>query len=398
MLRDSLKVLHFVCAGLVLIAACERTEAIIITYSNPGPTDSVVHGGFNNVVQVGQPGYYTTSDFLSHSNVIARFDTAIGHGTFPNTESTATAQVEIGTDLNSPTGTGIRTVFSPITNASFLAARGQTYQPGPNGNYSSQSFVHSGNLSTGTTPTAWQISVLPSVGEVPGTPVDVTIDASIVGSLSVAGTSTADASWNVTTTTHGSVMAGTLSLGAAGTSALNDNGSLTFTIPLGTTFELLVHYNLNTAGAGAGANSFAEVTASTVEVSAVPSPTPLFSATFGQPIGSGTTSASPAGPFNKNRTIPVKVDLRDSNGELVTDAAASALDVRIGLYYDQSQGGSTPAAANPPQHGSAFQYKNNGRYKLNVSTKHADWVKDHSYRIEVEVDGQSAGEAFFSLD
>jgi len=382
--------------AVLFCAGAPSSQAIIITYSNPGPTDSVVYGGFNNIVQVSQPGFFTTTDFLSHANVIARFDTAIGHGTFPLTESTATAQVEIGTDLNSPTGTGIRTVFAPITNASFLAARGQTYQPGPNGNYSSQSFVHSGNASTTTTPTAWLISVLPSVGEVAGTPVDVTIDADILGSISVAGASTADATWNVTTTTHGSVMANTVSLATAGTSPINDTGTLTFTIPLGTTFELFVHYDLNTAGSGAGANSFSEVTASTVEVSAVLAP-PMFTATLGNPIGNSTTPANPAGPYRKGRTIPVRFELRDTNGQLITNAAAQNLDVRISLYYDQPQGTTVPSAANPPQHGRAFRYRGNGKYGLTLRTRHPDWLPDYSYKAVVEVDGQPVGEAFFAL-
>jgi len=390
--------------GTLLIALAIATPisgAITITYVNPGPNDGVVYGGFTNIVQVSQPGFYTTTDFLTNGNVIARFDTAIGHGTFPTIESSATAQVEIGTDLNSATGTGVRSVFAPITNASFVAARGQTYQAGPLGNYSSNAFVHSGDASSTTTPTPWVIFVDPEMGEVAGTPVDVTIDASILGGLSVAGVSTADATWNVTTTTHGSVMAGTQSLATAGTSTISDSGSLTFTIPLGSTFELFVHYDFNTAGSGAGANSFSEISASLVEISAeiAPPVAPMFAAFFLNPLGNATSSSNPAGPYKKNRTIPVKFDLLDENGDLVTDAAAELLDVRLGAYYDLPILGGTAVdpGDNPPDNGNEFRYLGNGRFIFNLSTKHSDWIPDYSYRIVVEVDGEESGEAFFAL-
>jgi len=317
-------------ATLSALSYANTVEAIIITYSNPGPNDSQVHGGFTNIVHVLQPGFYTTSDFLSHANVISRADTAIGHGTFPLTESTATARVEIGTNLNSPTGTGVRTVFSPIPNASTFTAAGQTYQPAPNGNYDSHAVVHSENLATGATPTPWVVNVLPSVGETPGTPVDVTINAWITGTVSVAGTSTADATWDVTTTTHGSVMAGTVSQVVVGSSPISDTGTLTFTIPLGTSFQLLVDYETNATENGAAANSFSEVTASAVQIlAAFPSP-PMFTANFsGQLIG--TNSGNPARPYKANKTIPVKIQLKDAQGATVTDAVANGLDVRVAL-------------------------------------------------------------------
>jgi hypothetical protein len=386
---------------VTLILAASSSHAIVITYVNPGPADGMVHGGFTNIVQVSQPGFYTTTDFLSHGTVISRFDTAIGHGTFPTIESSATAQVEVATDLSNASGTGTRSIVSPITNASFLAARGETYQPGPNGNYSSNTFVHSGNASSASTPTPWIVFVDPEPGEVAGTPVDVTIDASILGSLSVAGSSTADATWNVTTTTHGSVMASTQSLAAAGTSPISDSGTLTFTIPLGTTFELLVHYDLNTAGNGAGANSFSELTASLVEVSAVIAPPvpPMFTTTFLNPLGNTTTSSNPAGPYKKNRTIPVKFELLDEDGLPVSDAVATTLDVRLGAYYDLPGSGGTAVdpGDNPPDNGDSFRYLGDGMFMFNLGTKHADWIADYSYRVVVEVDGATVGQGFFAL-
>lgn len=388
-------------AALAIALVAPAGYAITITYDNPGPNDGQVHGGFTNIVQVSQPGFYTTTDFLSHENVIARFDTAIGHGTFPTIESTATAQVEIGTNLNSPTGTGVRSVFAPITNSSFVAARGETYQPGPNGNYSSNAFVHSGDASSTTTPTAWTIFVDPETGEVPGTPVDVTIDASILGNLSAAGSSTADATWTVSTTSFGAVMAGSQSQSVVGSSVISDSGSLTFTILLGSTFELFVHYDLNAAGSGAGANSFSEITSSLVEISAVisgPTP-PMFTTAFLEPLGNVTTASEPAGPYKANRTIPVKFELYDENDELVSDAIAAGLDVRIDVFYEAPGAAGTPVdpGDNPGDYGDAFRYLGNGTYIFNLSTKHANWVPDYSYKIVVVVDGNPVGEAYFSL-
>jgi hypothetical protein len=59
-------------------------------------------------------------------------------------------------------------------------------------------------------------------------------------------------------------MSGAASQSAPGSTNFNDSGSLTFSVPLGGTFDLLVDYDLSTSGSGAGASSTSEVTSSLV--------------------------------------------------------------------------------------------------------------------------------------
>lgn len=92
----------------------------------------------------------------------------------------------------------------------------------------------------------------------------------------VGGTAIADASWNVATTSHGTVMMGAASQATIGNTPFADVGLLTFTIPLGSTFELLVDYDLSTSGSGAGADSTSEITASLVQISAELAPPMTF--------------------------------------------------------------------------------------------------------------------------
>ena len=211
---------------------------------------------------------WTTYDVISHGNVFSRSDTAYGPlpppGQLPNFDAECYASAELGTNLNAPLGTGIRSVFSPL-NPTFFRASGMTLQT--TGVYASHSFVYSGPT-TATGPDVWVVHVDPSPGENIGDPAIVTIGASISGTLTVSGAASADATWNVTTTTHGGVIGGGATQTVPGVTPFSETGTLQFQVLLGDTFELAVDYDLNAAGSGAGTASESNVDASLVEVSA----------------------------------------------------------------------------------------------------------------------------------
>lgn len=382
---------------LVAIALSFAAEAVTITYVNTGPLDSRVFVGFYN-----DAAGNLTSDLVVDPAAYSRNDTVYGPlpppGDLPSFEAMAYSGAELGTNLNAPLGTGVRSVFAPF-NPTFFRAHGLTLQPA--GFYSANAFSFSGNT-TSTSPTQWIIHVDPSGAEVAGTPVNVTVTGSIAGYVSVAGASLADAFWNVATTGFGTVMAGSSSQTVPGTTNFSDAGTLTFTIPLGTTFDLLVDYDLSTSGSGAGADSTSEVTASLVEISAViPPPVgPSFTAVLSAPIGTLTSSATPAGPFKLRRTIPVKFQLFDQKGNLVDDATAEKLDVRIDVYYQQKGADGKPVdiGDSPADSGDSFRYDADAdQFLFNLGTKSSGWLADYTYRIEILVNGKPVGEAYFSL-
>ncbi len=259
-------------------------SAVTITYVNPGPGDSRVHGGFFN-----DSSGLLTSDFLSHPNALSRNDTLFGPlpppGFPANFDAQSYSATELGTNLNAPLGTGVRTVFTPF-NPTFFRASGMTLQG--TGSYSAHAFAFSGDT-TSTSPAPWTINVDPSGAEVPGTPTNVTVTGVIDGVVTVAGAAVANASWNVATTSFGTVISGSASQLAVGSTPFSDSGTLNFTIPLGTDFQLLVDYDLSTSGSGGGASSNAEVIqvipggpfGAIVEVSAVVPPPPLFAPVAG---------------------------------------------------------------------------------------------------------------------
>lgn len=258
--------------GLAPLAA----QAITITYVNPGPADSRVYVGFLN-----DASGNLTSDLVASANAASRNDTVYGPlppiGQLPSYDAMAYGAAELGTNLNAPLGTGVRSVFAPL-NVGFFQAHGETLAG--TGAYASQVFAFSGDT-TATAAMPWIVHVDPSGSEVAGTPVEVTVTGSIAGQVSVAGTAVADAAWTVATTGYGTVMSGTASQSVAGSTPFGDAGSLTFTLPLAGTFELLVDYQLSTSGSGVGADSTAEVTASLVEISAAFPPPPMFTAISG---------------------------------------------------------------------------------------------------------------------
>lgn len=231
--------------------------AITITYMDT--PDSRVFAGFANDASGNQ-----TSDLISHPMAVSRNDTVLGPLSPPFTAA-ANAGAELGTNLN-VVGTGTRSVFAPFNPSIFFQADGQTLTAV--GSYSSHAFSYSGN--TGSSgPTPWVIHIDPSVGETPGTLADVTVTGDISGFVTAAGASVADATWNIATTSNGTVMAGSASQSVPGTTNFSDSGSITFTVPLGNTFELLVDYDLTTSGSGAGAASTSNIASSLVEISAV---------------------------------------------------------------------------------------------------------------------------------
>ncbi len=260
-----------------LLFAAGTAPAITITYVNPGPLDSRVFVGFAN-----DASGSTTNDLVADPAAYSRNDTLYGplppSGQLPSFDAVAYGAAELGTNLSAPLGAGVRSVFTPF-NVGFFQAHGMTLAS--TGSYSSNAFAFSGDT-TATAPMHWIVHVDPSGAEVAGTPADVTVTADIDGYVSVAGASIADASWSVAMTTFGTVMSGAASQSTAGTTNFSDSGSITFSVPLGGTFELTVDYDLSTSGSGPGADSTSEITQSLVEISAViPPPMAMFTAVSG---------------------------------------------------------------------------------------------------------------------
>lgn len=367
--------------------------AITITYVNPGPLDSRVFVGFAN-----NASGNLTSDLVPDPAAASRNDTLYGPlppiGQLPSFDAMVYGAAELGTNLNAPLGTGVRSVFAPL-NPTFMQAHGQTLAG--TGSYSSNAFSFSGDL-TSTAATAWVVHVDPSGTETAGTSADVTVTGTIAGSVSVAGASLADASWNVATTGFGTVMSGTASQSVPGSTPFSDAGSITFTLPLGSTFQLVVDYDLSTSGSGAGASSTSEIASSLVQISAVLSPPPMspFHLSFLKPQLNGTTSASPAGPFQARRAIPVQFQLRDTSNVLVDDAQARLLNVGVEVYVDPP-GIGTPIdlGPRPPR----IRYRaGKDLFKFRLKTKAAAFVAGQGYRLVVTVDGDPVGEGFFALN
>ncbi|MGH7789492.1 MAG: hypothetical protein ACRERC_21650 [Candidatus Binatia bacterium] len=377
--------------ALLLAPAPEGVaNAITITYVNPGPLDSRVFVGFDN-----DAAGNLTTDFVVQPSAASRNDTVYGPlppiGQLPSFEAMAYGSAELGTNLNAPLGAGVRSVFAPL-NVPFFRAHGETLVG--TGFYSSHAYAHSGDA-TSITPTHWIVHVDPSGAEVAGTPADVTVTGTLSGSVSVAGASLADAAWNVATTGFGTVMAGTATQAVPGSTPFSDAGSLTFTLPLGGTFQLVVDYDLSTSGSGPGANSTSEIAASLVQISAVIAP-PLapFSTTFLAPLLGGTTAATPAGPFQARRAIRVQMQLRDTNGDLVSDAVAKTLDVGVEVFPVPA-GPAIDLGPRPPR----IRYRaRKDMFVFRLKTRAAAFVAGQTYRLVIDVAGTPVGEGFFSLN
>jgi len=383
----------FVALATVLPGSVGAANAITITYVNVGPLDSRVFVGFSN-----NASGNTTSDLVMDPSAYSRNDTLYGPlppvGQLPNFDAMVYAAAELGTDLNAPLGTGVRWAAAPL-NFTFVQAHGETLAA--TGSYSSDAFAFSGNT-TSTSPTAWIIHVDPSGSEVAGTPTDVTVTGNITGFVSVAGASVANASWNVATTSFGTVMSGVASQTVPGTTPFTDAGSITFTIPLGSTFQLEADYDQNTSGSGAGANSTAQIDSFLVQIAAtIPTPVvPVLVAHFIAPIFDGTTVVSPAGPFPAGRTIPVRFQLQDGKGNLISGPEGRKLDVGVTVFSTQKGAEKTPIDLGPKPPALRYHARR-GVFALRLKTKDQAWSAGQTYRIEVSVAGTPVGEAFFAL-
>ena len=193
-------------------------------------------------------------------------------------------------------------------------------------------------------------------------------------------------------------MSGTASQAVPGSSNFTDSGSITFTIPLGSTFQLEADYDQNTSGSGAGANSTTEIDNFLVQIAAtIPTPvTPMLMAHFLRPIFDFTTVVSPAGPFRSGRTIPIRFQLLDDKGNAVTGADGRKLDVALQVFSTQKGAEKTPIdlGPKPPR----IQYHaRRGVFAFRLKTKGAPWIAGQIYRIEIDVAGTQVGEAFFAL-
>ncbi len=264
---------------LIALSPIAPAAAITITYVNPGPLDSRVFVGFAN-----DASGNLTSDLIVDPAAASRNDTVYGPlppiGMLPSFDAMAYGAAELGTNLNAPLGTGVRSVFAPL-NPGFLQAHGATLAA--TGSYSSHAYAYSGNT-TSTGPTHWVVHVDPSGVETAGTPAVVTIDGSITGHVTVAGAALAAATWNVATSAFGAVMSGSASQAVPGNTPISDAGTLAFALPLGGTFDLIVDYDLSTSGSGAGADSTSEITPSLVQISAALAGPPMFSPISGSKL------------------------------------------------------------------------------------------------------------------
>jgi len=155
----------------------------------------------------------------------------------------AFGQSEIFTNLNN-TGPGTNRFIAVPGAGRFVAEGTGTVATD---SYFTNSKVFSGDTSAIMVP--WIVHVDPTGTDIAGTPTLITISASIVGEVEAVGTATADANW-LLDTNFGTIMSGSASQAAPGLTPFSDTGTLSFTIPLGTTFQLNMLYELDAVGTG----------------------------------------------------------------------------------------------------------------------------------------------------
>ncbi len=116
------------------------------------------------------------------------------------------------------------------------------------------------------------------------------------------------------------------------------------------------------------------------------------------PLRNGTSADSPAGPYKRGSTIPVKFRLLDAAGQPVSDAMAQAMVAQMQVFYEKpnAQGTPTDLGDSPPDIDGVFRYQD-GVFHYNLSTKHEDWVVNFTYGLDLLINGVKAGEVFFSL-
>jgi len=132
-------------------------------------------------------------------------------------------------------------------------------------------------------------------------------------------------------------------------------------------------------------------------------PTPQLPYQFGgflPPLHDGTSVALPDGPFKRGRTIPVKFQLLDSEGHLISDEEAQGLVAELAVFYQEpcNQGDPIDPGDAVPDTGDEFRYDAEADlFIYNLSTKAVVWYADYTYGLEVLIDGIKAAEVYFSL-
>lgn len=234
---------------VLVVSIISPVGAATINFINPSaPPQSQVIG----VVDVTASGNSIGPQYLSQLTATSTAATVLGP-TPPPFTAIGNARAELASDLYLTSPGTTRTITAPFSSLGFFAEGSGS---AVSDSYTASADVYSGDDST-TAAGTWTIHVDPTGVEVPGTPTLITLDASIVGELEVVGTSSADATWLVGTN-FGTVMNGSASQLTPALTPFSDSGSLSFNIPLGTTFQLTLLYQLNAAGTGIS-NSRAEV-------------------------------------------------------------------------------------------------------------------------------------------
>jgi Tol biopolymer transport system component len=121
---------------------------------------------------------------------------------------------------------------------------------------------------------------------------------------------------------------------------------------------------------------------------------------FLPPLHDGTSANAPDGPFKRGRTIPVKFQLLDSEGQPISDEEAQGLVAELAVFYEEpcNQGDPIDPGDSPPDIGDQFRYDAEADlFIYNLSTKATVWYADYTYGLEVLIDGIKAAEVYFSL-
>jgi hypothetical protein len=130
-------------------------------------------------------------------------------------------------------------------------------------------------------------------------------------------------------------------------------------------------------------------------VSAIP-----WIATMGPPLFDGTSLEAPAGPYKRGRTLPVKFQLHDAAGNLISDEEAATIVATLQVFYEEPNDQGTPIDPGEavPDIGDQFRYDaDNDQFIYNLSTKDPAWLADYNYGLEILLDGIKVAEIYFSL-
>jgi hypothetical protein len=126
--------------------------------------------------------------------------------------------------------------------------------------------------------------------------------------------------------------------------------------------------------------------------------TPTVKPSWQSPLKNGTSTGSPAGPYKRGSTIPVKFRLLDAAGQPVSDAMARAMVAQLEVFYEKPSATGTPTDPGDslPDVDGVFRYQD-GMFHYNLSTKNNAWLANYTYGLDLMINGIKAGEVFFSL-